>query len=92
MEKSKRLLEWAVKNNVDLDDFNIINVPDDDEQTEEWWFDTIGACPPCAIEKGTYLCVERSVLNLFPPVGVEVDEEAEFPTYDGFDYYQLFKL
>ncbi len=57
--KAKQILEWIVKESVNGEFLNFLEVPDEGteewEQNEEWWISQLGATPPAAIQAGRYL-------------------------------------
>ena len=62
--KAKEILEWAVRNSINFEDFHLIDVPSVIDpytpQDEEWWNDMVGACPPSSIQEGKYLLYYKS--------------------------------
>lgn len=61
------------------EDFYIIEVPTEDDewnpQTEEWWDNQIGGCPPSPIESGEYLCLYPNDARDF----LQTDKELYMP-------------
>lgn len=85
--KYKEVLEWIVKQSINGEFLNFVEVPDEyDEftpQTEEWWQNFCGACPPAPIAAGKYLyyyddSIDSHIENesgvcQFPDAEVEVE-------------------
>lgn len=95
--KAIEILNWIVNQRVFGAKLNFINVPEGDEQTEEWWVDNIGGCPPHPISGGTYLYYfesEMEVYDMFDGFGAyrEPDALIEIPVAVNFDYIYLYKI
>ena len=99
--KAKDILKWICRESINGEFLNLIEVPKEGdnewEQNEDWWNDTLGACPPFAIPSGTYLFyyassgIDAGIPNASGR-WEDVDQEIEIPTDRGFDYIYLYKL
>lgn len=73
--KAIQILQWAVKNSINFEHLNFLDVPSEDDlfspQTEEWWFNMVGNCPPHPIVEGKYLMFYRSQYD-------EIDFDGEY--------------
>ena len=57
--KAIQILQWAVRQSINFEFLNFVDVPDENDefmpQTEEWWQNFCGGCPPGPIAAGKYL-------------------------------------
>ena len=61
--KAREFLDWFLEEINDREQFNKIEVPAEPVQTEEWWWENVGACPPSPIAAGEYLVAIPDGLN-----------------------------
>ena len=70
-----QILQWAVRESINFEFINFVDVPDEyDEitpQTEEWWQNFCGGCPPAPIAAGKYLYYYRDQYD-------EINYDGEF--------------
>lgn len=94
--KAIDILNWVVRYGVNGVFLGIIDVPNDDEkglQSEEWWFDNLGACPPSPIEGGKYIWFHSSDIEDGIVVnGAFVEPDAECEVMYDYDYILLYRL
>ena len=61
--KAIQILKWAVRESINFEFLNFVDVPDEHDkfmpQTEEWWQNFCGGCPPAPIAAGKYLYFYR---------------------------------
>lgn len=93
--KANDILKWIVYANVDGDKLYITDIPCEALQTEDWWYDHFGACPPAPIPEGRYLNYSyneiREEIN-HPSFGY-ISPDAEIEFYDkAFDVIYLYKI
>ena len=96
--KALDILEWICKESINGEFLDLIEVPNEEQQTEEWWYDTFGACPPAPIEAGTYLFYYNSQIGdgvitnegCFSP-DAEIELCNTGTMYD-YDYISLYKI
>lgn len=92
--KAFEILEWICKESINGEDLNLVDVPDAETQTKEWWCDMMGGCPPHTIPSGTYLYLYASSI----PDGInDVSPDAEIElcnngTMNNFDYIYLYRI
>jgi len=96
--KAIHVLEWVVKESIDGEFLNLVDVPEEGEnewqQNEEWWTVWCGGCPPCPIPSGRYLYYYQSAICdsiYFNGQYYEPDAQIEIPDENGFDYIYLYK-
>ncbi len=57
--KATEILEWIVKESINGEFLNFVDVPEEGneqwEQNEGWWDTWCGSCPPSPIPSGVYL-------------------------------------
>lgn len=86
------ILAWIVNKSISGAYLNIIDVPEegdeDYEQNEEWWMQTLGACPPRSIPSGKYLCFYADCYYDFDYPEEQPDSEIE----NGDDKIYLYKI
>ena len=97
--KATEILEWIVKESIEGEFLNFVDVPEEGdnewEQNEEWWNNMFGNCPPHAIAAGKYLYYYDSSYPYAIHYGMSCfnpDAQIEIPVDDGFDYIYLYKL
>ena len=80
--KATEILEWIIRESIEGEFLNSIEVPDEyDEitpQTEEWWLDMFGGCPPHPIASGKYLYYYASSVSdmlAAPDAEIELNDD-----------------
>lgn len=89
---AKDVLEWICKSSINGEFLNLIDIPEKEEQTEEWWIDTFGGLPAHVIPEGKYLYFYTSQIDYFD---FEPDAEIELcntGTMHDYDYINLIKI
>lgn len=92
--KAIDILEWICQESINGEDLNLVDVPNVETQTEEWWYDTMGGCPPHVIQSGTYLYLYASSIpdgmgDVSPDAEIELCNTGSM--YD-CDYIYLYKI
>lgn len=96
--KAIDILEWIVKESINGEFLNLVDVPEEGneewEQNEGWWLNQFGMYPPCPIEKGKYLYYYTSAIDEEIDNGCYVQPDATIELSDehGFDYIYLYKV
>ena len=95
--KAIELLDWIVRDSINGEFLGTIEVPCEEEQTEEWWINTFGGVPPHSISEGKYLYFYESQLpsaevHDMRNAYVAPDTTIELPTDSGFDYIFLYMI
>ena len=95
--KAIDLLNWIVRDSINGEFLGTIEVPCEEEQTEEWWIDTFGGVPPHSISEGKYLYFYESQLpsaevHDMRNAYVAPDTTIELPTDSGFEYIFLYMI
>lgn len=97
--KAIEILEWIVKDSINGEFLNLVDVPEEGneewEQNEEWWNNWCGSCPPSPIPSGRYLYYYQSAICdtiYFNGQFHEPDAQIELPCEDGYDYIYLYKV
>ena len=67
-----------------------IEVPCNELQTEEWWFEELGACPPAPIPEGKYLLAARVGEDLAYAISSQLSPDVEIESGD--DFINLYKI
>ena len=97
--KAADVLSWICREAVHGVMLGIIDVPEYEDgiylQTEEWWREHFGACPPHSIEAGKYLHYYKSDYDEITDSNgniISPDAEIELPMEYSFDTIYLYKL
>lgn len=96
--KTKDILEWICRESVNGENLNCVDIPEEEWQTEEWWINMFGNCPPAPIAEGRYLYYYLvSVGDSIEVDGRLIEPDAEIELSDpdsmfGVDYVYLYKL
>jgi len=97
--KAIQILEWIIKESIEGEFLNFVDVPEEGEnewqQNEEWWNAWCGSCPPRPIQSGRYLYYYQSAICdtiYFNGQYHEPDAQIEIPDENGFDYIYLYKI
>ena len=98
--KAIQILEWVVKESIDGEFLNFVDVPEEGEnewqQNEEWWNVWCGNYPPHPIKCGHYLYYYQSAIcdTIYlngqyygPDAQIEIPDDKS-----GFDYIYLYKV
>lgn len=89
------ILEWICQESISGEDLDLVDVPDVETQTKEWWCDTMGGCPPHTIPSGSYLYYYQSAICdtiYFGGQYHQPDAQIEIPDENGFDYIYLYRI
>lgn len=92
--KAIHILKWICRESINGEDLNLVEVPDAGKQTEGWWYDTMGGCPPHKILSGTYLYLYASSIpdginDILPDAEIELCNAG---TMFDYDYIYLYKI
>lgn len=99
--KANDILAWICKESINGEFLNFVEVPDEyddyNPQTEEWWINEFGACPPCAIAKGKYMYFYASQVgeDIIDEHGNYIEPDAQIEICNdsgmfGYDYINLY--
>lgn len=73
-----------------LNNCRFIDVPCDELQTEEWWLEELGACPPAPIPEGRYLMASVVGDDMAQAICSQLNPDVEIESGD--DYINLYKI
>jgi hypothetical protein len=90
--KTREFFDWFLERVNDYDLLHTIVVPDEPEQTENWWWDNVGSLPPSPIPAGEYLmAVPNEGYNaLISDLCSHFNADVEIESGDGYVY--LYKI
>lgn len=93
--RAKEIIEWAVRERVDFAYVGLVDVPNESEQTEQWWYNRFGMTPPTPIVSGSYLFFYASHAECSWDMDFAPDAQIELCNEDnmyGYDYINFYKI
>lgn len=98
--KTIEILEWIIKESINGEFLNIIDVPEEGEETfeqnEEWWLNTFGGVPPHPVKPGQYLYFYISSFRsgfgedyMYPDFSIELPDASMTFGTDYINFYRI---